>query len=350
MSLGPVMLDIQGMQLIADDIRRLSHPLTGGVILFTRNYSNNRQLTELTQQIHALRNPHLLIAVDHEGGRVQRFQKDFTKLPAMRELGKIWDKRPVRARHLAKQVGFVLAAELNACGVDFSFTPVLDIDHGQSGVIGDRAFHHDPNAVSDLAYHLMLGLKKGGMPAIGKHFPGHGYIQADSHLEKSIDQRRYMDIEMNDLIPFQKMIHDGLVGIMPAHVIYPEVDSKPAGFSTIWLQKILRTELQFEGCIFSDDLSMRGAGDYLESMLLRAQAALFAGCDMILVCNNPAGADEILAGLQWEMSAISLSRLARLHARNNFGSMTKLRENGDYVQAVHEISVVGCENVELPLQ
>ena len=350
MSLGPVMLDIKGTQLSEDDIKRLLHPLTGGVLLFTRNYSNNRQLTELTQQIHGLRNPHLLIAVDHEGGRVQRFQKDFTKLPPMRELGKIWDKRPIRARHLAKQVGFVLAAELNACGVDFSFTPVLDIDHGQSGVIGDRAFHHDPNVVSDLAHHLMLGLKKGGMPALGKHFPGHGYIQADSHLEKSVDQRRYTDIEMNDLMPFQHMINDGLAGIMPAHVIYPEVDSKPAGFSTVWLQKILRTELQFEGCIFSDDLSMRGAGDYLESMLLRAQAALSAGCDMILVCNNPAGADEILAGLQWEMSATSLSRLARLHARNNFGSMMKLRENGDYVQAVREISVIGCENEELPLQ
>lgn len=350
MSLGPVMLDIEGTQLTADDMKRLSHPLTGGVILFARNYSNHRQLTELTQQIHALRNPHLLIAVDHEGGRVQRFRKDFTKLPAMRELGKIWDKRPIRACHLAKQVGFVLAAELNACGVDFSFTPVLDIDHGQSGVIGDRAFHHDPNVVSDLAHHLMLGLKKGGMPAIGKHFPGHGYIQADSHLEKSVDQRRYMDIETNDLIPFQHMIDSGLAGIMPAHVIYPEVDPKPAGFSAIWLQKILRTALQFEGCIFSDDLSMQGAGDYLESMLLRAQAALVAGCDMILVCNNPTGADEILAGLQWEMSAISLSRLARLHARNNAGSLTKLRENGDYVQAVHEISVVGCENEELPLQ
>ncbi|WP_297323906.1 beta-N-acetylhexosaminidase [Nitrosomonas sp.] len=350
MSLGPVMLDIASTQLTEDDVRRLSHPLTGGVILFTRNYSNHRQLTELTQQIHALRNPHLLIAVDHEGGRVQRFQKDFTKLPAMRELGKIWDKHSSRARHLAKQVGFVLAAELNACGVDFSFTPVLDLDHGQSCVIGDRAFHHDPNAVSDLANNLMLGLKKGGMPAIGKHFPGHGYIQTDSHLEESIDQRRYIDIEMHDLVPFQHMIDSGLAGIMPAHVIYPEIDLKPAGFSTVWLQKILRTELQFEGCIFSDDLSMRGAGDYLESMLLRAQAALTAGCDMILVCNNPAGADEILAGLQWEMPATSLSRLARMHARNNFSSMTKLRENGDYVHAVREISVIGCDSEELPLQ
>lgn len=348
MSLGPVMLDIAGTQLTAGDINRLLHPLTGGVILFTRNYLDVHQLVELTQQIHALRNPPLLIAVDHEGGRVQRFQKGFTKLPAMRELGKIWDRQPARARHLAKQVGFVLAAELNTCGVDFSFTPVLDLDYGQSCVIGDRAFHHDPNAVSDLAHHLMLGLKMGGMSAVGKHFPGHGYIQADSHLEKSIDQRRYLDIEMNDLIPFQQMIDLGLAGIMPAHVIYPKVDQHPAGFSTVWLQKVLRTELQFEGCIFSDDLSMQGAADYLESIVKRAQTALSAGCDMLLVCNNPQGADEILNQLQWEMSAASLSRLARMHARNNFGSMEKLREIGDYVQAIREISMIGYESAELP--
>lgn len=350
MSLGPVMLDIEGTQLTENDKRKLLHPLTGGVILFTRNYSNSRQLTELTHEIHALRSPHLLIAVDHEGGRVQRFQKDFTKLPAMRALGKLWDRQPTRARHLAKQVGYVLAAELNTCGVDFSFTPVLDIDHGQSCVIGDRAFHRDPNAIAELAHHLMLGLKKGGMLAVGKHFPGHGYIQTDSHLAISIDDRRYLDIELNDLIPFQQMINDGLAGIMPAHVIYPKIDQNPAGFSPVWLQKILRTELQFEGCIFSDDLSMRGAADYLESILMRAQAALNAGCDMILVCNNPEGADEILNKLQWEMSAISLSRLARMHARNNFGSMTKLRENGDYAQAVREIGSVGCESADLPLQ
>ncbi|MCE7913178.1 MAG: beta-N-acetylhexosaminidase [Nitrosomonas sp. PRO4] len=349
MSLGPVMLDIAGTQLTDSDIKRLSHPLTGGVILFARNYSNHRQLAGLTQQIHALRNPHLLIAVDHEGGRVQRFRKDFTELPAMRELGKIWDKNPAGARHLAKQLGFVLAAELNACGVDFSFTPVLDLDHGHSCVIGDRAFHCDPDAVSELAYQLMLGLKKGGMQAVGKHFPGHGYIQADSHVEKSVDQRRYIDIEINDLMPFQHMISHGIAGIMPAHVIYSEIDAMPAGFSTIWLQKILRTELQFEGCIFSDDLSMQGAGANLESMLSRAQAALAAGCDMILVCNNPVGADEILTGLEWQMTAVSLSRLARMHARNSFGSLTKLHENGDYVQAVREIGVIGYGSEELPL-
>lgn len=350
MSLGPVMLDIEGTQLSEYDRRKLLHPLTGGVILFARNYSNSHQLAELTREIHALRNPHLLIAVDHEGGRVQRFQKDFTKLPAMRELGKIWDKQPTRARHLAKQLGYVLAAELNACGVDFSFTPVLDIDYGQSCVIGDRAFHHDPDVISELAHPLMLGLKKGGMLAIGKHFPGHGYIQTDSHHAISIDHRPYADIELNDLRPFQKMIDYGLAGIMPAHVIYPNIDQNPAGFSSIWLQKILRAEMQFDGCIFSDDLSMRGAADYLESITLRAKTALDAGCDMVLVCNNPQGADALLSQLQWEMSATSLSRLARMHARNNFGSMTKLHENADYVQAVREIGGIGCESLHLPLQ
>ena len=349
MSLGPVMVDIAGIDLAADDVKRLMHPMTGGVILFARNYTDHHQLSDLTLKIHRLRTPHLLIAVDHEGGRVQRFQKDFTKLPAMRELGKLWNKYPARARHLAKQVGFVLAAELNACGVDFSFTPVLDLDHGNSGVIGDRAFHQDPQVVAELAHHLMLGLKKGGFPSIGKHFPGHGYIRADSHLEKSIDHRSYPEIAANDLIPFQHLIEAGLTGIMSAHVIYPQIDAKPAGFSSIWLQRILREQLQFEGCVFSDDLTMRGAGDYLESMLLRAQSALRAGCDMILVCNNPSGADEILANLKWEMSATSLARLARMHGRNHFGSLIKLRENSEYVQAVREIGTIGCESGELPL-
>lgn len=349
MSLGPVMVDIAGVDLAADDVKRLMHPMTGGVILFARNYTDHHQLSDLTLKIHQLRTPHLLIAVDHEGGRVQRFQKDFTKLPAMRELGKLWNKYPARARHLAKQVGFVLAAELNACGIDFSFTPVLDLDHGNSGVIGDRAFHQDPQVVAELAHHLMLGLKKGGFPAIGKHFPGHGYIRADSHLEKSIDYRSYPEIAANDLIPFQHLIETGVTGIMSAHVIYPQIDAKPAGFSSIWLQKILREQLQFEGCVFSDDLTMRGAGDYLESMLLRAQTALQAGCDMILVCNNPSGVDEILANLKWEMPTTSLARLARMHGRNHFGSLIKLRENGDYVHAVREIGAIGCESGELPL-
>lgn len=348
MSLGPIMLDVEGTQLTIDDKRRLQHPLTGGVILFTRNYSSLRQLTELTTEIHALRTPSLLIAVDHEGGRIQRFRKDFTRLPAMRELGRIWDEHPIRARHLAQLTGYVLAAELRACGVDLSFTPVLDVDHGQSSIIGNRAFHRKPQAIGDLAHSLMLGLKQGGMAAIGKHFPGHGYIQADSHIEIPVDKRTYPDIEMDDLIPFRQMIDFGLTSIMPAHIIYPKVDSQPAGFSKIWLQKILRTELGFDGCIFSDDLSMEGAavaGDVVQ----RAEVAFNAGCDMVLVCNNPHAADKLLAELQWDIPAISLARLARMRGRSRPDSVAKLYENAHFIKSMKEVGNIGVSNGELPL-
>lgn len=335
------MIDIAGTELTQIDIDRLSHPLVGGVILFARNYSNIAQLSQLTQHIHALRTPSLLIAVDHEGGRVQRFIQGFTKLPAMRELGVIWDQRTELARHLAFQVGYVLAAELNACGIDFSFTPVLDIDHGTSSVIGDRAFHSDPDVVINLAQCITQGLKKGGMLAVAKHFPGHGYIQADSHLQACVDDRSLNDIGKIDLIPFRRMIDYGVSGIMVAHVIFPKVDQKPAGFSAVWLQQVLRTELQFDGCIFSDDLTMRGAGvEFCETMLQRAQAALSAGCDMILVCNNKDGVDEILQALQWDMLATSRLRLARMHAKQLADSMLKLREQKDYIQAVDEIDSI----------
>ena len=348
MSLGPIMLDIEGTQLTIDDKRRLQHPLTGGVILFTRNYLSLRQLTELTTEIHALRTPSLLIAVDHEGGRIQRFRKDFTRLPAMRELGIIWDEHPVRARHLAQLTGYVLAAELRACGVDLSFTPVLDIDHGQSSIIGNRAFHRKPQAIGCLAHSLMLGLKQGGMVAIGKHFPGHGYIQADSHIEIPVDKRTYADIEMDDLIPFRQMIDFGLTSIMPAHIIYPKVDSQPAGFSKVWLQEVLRTELGFDGCIFSDDLSMEGAavaGDVVQ----RAEVAFNAGCDMVLVCNNPHAADKLLAELQWDISAISLVRLARMRGRSHADSVAKLHESAHFIKSMKEVGNIGISNGELPL-
>lgn len=347
MPLGPVMLDIAGTQLTDDDRERLLHPLTGGVILFSRNFTSRKQLAALVQNIRSLRTPHLLIAVDQEGGRVQRFKEGFTRLPAMRELGKIWDKNPKRARHLSYQLGYVLATELLTCDVDLSFTPVLDIDHGHSSVIGDRAFHRKPCAVSDLGHDLMRGLKAGGMQAVGKHFPGHGYIQADSHLEKSVDQRCYADIEMDDLIPFQRMIDFGLTGIMAAHVIYPQVDQYPAGFSWIWLQQILRQTLQFEGCIFSDDLSMQGVAHF-NSITARATAALEAGCDMVLVCNDTQAADTLLASLQWDISATSMARLAHMHGKQHFASMTKLREDKDYVQAVHEVGAIGDPNDVLP--
>jgi beta-N-acetylhexosaminidase len=307
MGLGPVMLDVLGKTLTEEDEQRLRHPQVGGVILFARNYESPSQLCELTAAIRAVRSPPLLIAVDHEGGRVQRFREGFTKIPPMRELGKIWDEHPQRARHLAQQSGYVLAAELRACGVDFSFTPVLDVDYGQSSVIGDRAFHSDPEAIAELAHSLLVGLKQGGMHTVGKHFPGHGYVQADSHLDIPVDEREFVDIEMADLVPFQRMVDYGLSAVMPAHVIYPKVDSRPAGFSPVWLKQVLREQLGFEGVIFSDDLSMEGA-TVAGGIVQRASAALNAGCDMVLVCNKPESADELLRSLRWEMPAVSKAR------------------------------------------
>lgn len=340
MSLGPVMLDVVGKTLTADDVRRLQHPLVGGVILFARNFENCEQLKALTASIHAVRQPPLLIAVDHEGGRVQRFREGFTKIPPMREFGRIWDKNPKKAKELAVEAGFVLAAELRAHGVDFSFTPVLDMDYGDSLVIGDRAFHRDPQAINALAFSLMQGLKKGGMAAVGKHFPGHGFVVADSHVSIPIDERTFDQIAQNDMQPFRQMIDEGLHAIMPAHVIYPKVDDKPAGFSTKWLQKVLRERLGFNGVIFSDDLSMEGAtvgGD----VTTRSLAALNAGCDMVLLCNRPELADELLANLQWKMSAQSIARLARMHGGHHPLNMTNLRESSNYVDAVKRVAMVG---------
>jgi len=348
MGLGPVMLDVLGTRLTAEDEARLRHPLVGGVILFARNYESPGQLTELTAAIHALRTPPLLIAVDHEGGRVQRFREGFTRIPAMRELGKIWDVHPQRARHLAQQVGYVLAAELRACGVDFSFTPVLDVDYGQSSVIGDRAFHSEPQAIAELAHSLLLGLRQGGMHTVGKHFPGHGYVQADSHLEIPVDERSYTDIELCDLIPFRQMVNYGLNAVMPAHVIYPKVDKLPAGFSSIWLKNILRGELGFDGCIFSDDLSMEGA-TVAGGIVQRAEAALNAGCDMVLVCNKPESADELLRGLHWEMPATSRARLAQMRGKAHPDSLAKLHEHHSFLKALDEVAAIGMSNAELPL-
>lgn len=348
MGLGPVMLDVTGVALTSEEELRLNHPLVGGVILFARNFQSPGQLVRLTTAIRALRNPPLLVAVDHEGGRVQRFREGFTRIPAMRELGKIWDAHPHRARHLAQQAGLVLASELRACGVDFSFTPVLDIDHGTSSVIGDRAFHHDPQAVSELAHSLLIGLRQGGMQAVGKHFPGHGYVQADSHLDVPIDERELVDIEMCDLIPFRQMVHYGLPAVMPAHVIYPKIDSRPAGFSAIWLKGILRGNLGFEGCIFSDDLGMEGAS-VAGGIVHRAKAALDAGCDMVLVCNKPESADELLQGLHWEMSAPSRARLAQMRGKPHPEPLARLHEHPEFLKALNELAVVGMSNTELPL-
>jgi beta-N-acetylhexosaminidase len=346
--MGQVMLDVLGKTLLPEDEARLSHSLVGGVILFGRNYESPRQLAELTAAIHALRSPPLLIAVDHEGGRVQRFREGFTHIPAMRELGKVWDAHPKRAKHLAQHAGYVLAAELRAHGVDFSFTPVLDVDFGVSSVIGDRAFLSDPQAIADLAHSLMQGLRHGGMAAVGKHFPGHGHVRADSHVELPVDERSYTDIELCDLIPFRQMVDYGLAAVMPAHVIYPKVDSLPAGFSSIWLKKVLRGELGFEGCVFSDDLSMEGA-TFAGDIVQRAEAALDAGCDMVLVCNRPDLADELLAGLKWEMPAASRVRLAHMRGRPHPEMLPQLHEQPEYLKAVHELATVGAASGELPL-
>ena len=348
MALGPVMLDLVGTEMTSEEKERLQHPLVGGVILFTRNYESPAQLARLTAEIHAVRNPPLLIAVDHEGGRVQRFREGFTRLPAMREFGRIWDEHPQRAKAVAQQTGWVLAAELRASGVDFSFTPVLDIDFGASGVIGDRAFHRNPQAIAELAHSLLLGLKQGGMSTVGKHFPGHGFVRADSHLEVPVDERDFVDIEMEDLVPFRQMIDFGMTAVMPAHVIYPKVDSRPAGFSPVWLKDVLRGRLGFDGVIFSDDLSMEGAS-VAGGMVERANVALQAGCDMVLVCNSPAAADELLAGLHWDMPAASRARLIRMHGKPHAQTWVQLHEDPQYVDAVHAIGGLGVRNGELAL-
>ncbi|RZI40199.1 beta-N-acetylhexosaminidase [Herbaspirillum sp. HC18] len=310
-NLGPVMLDVVGTTLDENDIRRIKHPLTGGVILFARNYKDREQLTALTQAIHDAR-PGVLIAVDHEGGRVQRFRTDgFTRLPAMRRLGELWDSDVLGAIKAATDIGFVLASELRACGVDLSFTPVLDLDYGESGVIGDRAFHRDARVVSVLAKSLNHGLALAGMANCGKHFPGHGFVKADSHVDIPVDERSLKEILAEDAAPYGWM-GLGLAGVMPAHVIYPKVDKNPAGFSKKWLT-ILRRDFGFQGVIFSDDLSMEGAS-VAGGIVDGANAALSAGCDMVLICNSPDKADVLLNGLKIKSSAVANASSARIAA------------------------------------
>jgi beta-N-acetylhexosaminidase len=317
MNHAPVVLDIAGTELTADDRRRLRHPLTGGLILFARNWRERRQLVELTAAIKAERDD-VLVCVDHEGGRVQRFKTDgFTHLPPMRALGELWMRDALTATDAASACGYVLGAELRACGVDLSFTPVLDLDHGGSTVIGDRAFHRDARVAAMLAKSLMHGLLRAGMANCGKHFPGHGFVVADSHVAVPVDERSLETILADDARPWE-WLSTTLSSVMPAHVIYPKVDRHPAGFSPRWLKEILRRDLGFTGAIFSDDLSMEGAklgGGYVDSAL----AALDAGCDMVLLCNQSVdggqAVDALLDGLadaqvqrRWEGDADSEER------------------------------------------
>ncbi|TMG76736.1 MAG: beta-N-acetylhexosaminidase [Betaproteobacteria bacterium] len=331
MTLGPVMLDLAGPRLTAEERERLRHPSAGGVILFARNFESPRQLLALTTGIRALRRPELLIAADHEGGRVQRFQEGFTRIPPMRSLGERWEIDAAEARALADATGYVIAVELRSHGVDFSFAPVLDVDFGSSSVIGDRAFSDEPDVIAALAGAFVAGLTAGGAASVGKHFPGHGHVKADSHVDVPVDERGLGEIEAADLQPYRGLIANGLAGVMPAHVIYPAVDGRPAGFSRVWLKDILRGRLAFDGMIFSDDLSMEGAS-VAGGVVQRAEAALAAGCDMILVCNAPQAAHEVLDGLK--TGPLDRARAERMRGR---GTPKPLRSDTRYASAVASI-------------
>jgi beta-N-acetylhexosaminidase len=339
---GPITLDVLGLELNEQDRQRILHPLTGGVILFGRNFANRQQLTKLTAAIKTLR-PDVLISIDHEGGRVQRAKTDgFTHLPAMRKLGELWATQH-KSTHLAESAavamavatacGYVLAAELRACGVDFSFTPVLDLDFGRSGVIGDRSFSRDPQIVFALAKSLNEGLRLANMANCGKHFPGHGWAQADSHVAIPVDERPLKEILNDDAKPYE-WLDLSLAAVMPAHVIYPKVDKNPAGFSKIWLHSILRQELGFEGVIFSDDLSMEGAS-VAGSVVKGAEMALDAGCDAVLICNRPDLADQLLAKLKVSKTkqAESTERLNRLMPQSPALAWDDLQSEAQYQHA-----------------
>lgn len=338
---GPVMIDLLGTELGAEDRELLLHPATGGVILFSRNFVDPRQLYRLIAEIHELRRPHLLIAVDQEGGRVQRFREGFTRLPAAAAILRRSDDDPRLARRAARQLGWLMAAELRAVGVDFSFAPVLDLDLGVSGVIGDRAFASTPELVGHLAGAWMLGAREAGMISVGKHFPGHGGVSADSHLDLPVDERPFDALLHEDLRPFARLIDNGLEAVMPAHVIYSACDSQPAGFSHFWLQQVLRGRLGFQGVIFSDDLSMAAAG-HAGGYAERATAALAAGCDMVLVCNDHAGAHEVLSALRDYHDPVAQSRTVRLHGRP-VGPPDRLREDPRWHDAVALAARLGTE-------
>lgn len=326
MTLGPLMLDVEGLALTAADRQRLRDPLVGAVILFSRNFRELRQVRELVAEIRSVRSPHLLVAVDQEGGRVQRFREGFYRLPPLRWLGHQYDLDNDRGRRLAQTCGWLMAAEVLDAGVDFSFAPVVDLDYGTSEVIGDRSFHRDPEVVAELASAYILGMHKAGMVAVAKHFPGHGYVVADSHLDLPVDPRTRSEL-YDDLQPYGRLVRQGVNGVMVAHVRYPQVDGDVASLSPYWLRTVLRGELGFGGVIFSDDLSMKALaseGDMPE----RTRRALAAGADMALICNDPAAADATLEALralgdpvgQPAALAVSQARLITLRRRPPIGT------------------------------
>ncbi len=338
MTLGPLMVDLEGTAISEIEKDLLLKPEVGGVILFTRNFESVEQITALVEEIHSFRSPRLLVAVDHEGGRVQRFHESFSRIPAAAVYAKTAKNNIEKSRQLAENAGWLMAIELRACGIDFSFAPVLDLAHGLSGVIGDRAFHSKPATVATLAYAFMHGMNKAGMQAVGKHFPGHGGVVEDSHVAMPVDHRNLEELLHSDIVPFESMIENKLAAIMPAHVIYDKVDDKPAGYSSFWLEKILRQRFGFNGVIFSDDLSMEAAG-IVGGFGERADAALKAGCDMALICNHLQGAIEAAEYIKGYTNPISQLRLIRMHGEHEI-SWAELKQDEHWQQVSMQITAL----------
>lgn len=328
--LGPVMLDVAGHELTPEDKELLAHPSVGGLILFSRNFDSVEQVSQLVKSIRAARNGELVIAVDHEGGRVQRFREGFTVLPTAKSIGELHAADSKGACDKARALGQLLALELRAIDIDLAFAPVLDLDYGCSSVIGDRAWHSDPAALIELTKATMQGMRSAGMAATGKHYPGHGGIEADSHLELPVDTRSFIELR-HDIAPFTALIEDGLESIMPAHVLYPEIDAEhPAGFSPIWTKQILRKELNFDGVVFSDDLSMAGAaasGNHAD----RARLALEADCDVALVCNDRAGTIQVIDSLG--AACAPSQRFGRVRGRGKVCSLAEIQQTAKWQAA-----------------
>jgi beta-N-acetylhexosaminidase len=313
MTLGPVMVDLAGIALEPSELELLRHPQVGSVILFARNYESPEQVARLAADIHAVRTPPLLVAVDQEGGRVQRFRTGFTRLPPLRDIGRRYAANRSEGVAVARELGWLMAAELRAVGVDLSFAPCVDVDHGISSVIGDRALHSDPVAVGELGVAYLLGMRDAGMAATGKHFPGHGAVAADSHIALPIDRREWPDLEA-DLQPYRRLIANGLSSVMVAHVVFPAIDAQPASLSRAWIGGVLRGDLGFQGAVFADDLSMAGAAAFGD-IVARARLARDAGCDVLPVCNDRKAVESLLDAMRGAPDAVTLMRLARLHGR-----------------------------------
>ncbi len=337
MAIGPLMIDIQGLIPTSEDQTLLSHPAVGGVILFSKNYQSPTQLTDLVAAIRQLRPTEFLIAVDQEGGQVQRFREGFTILPPASWHGKNYQKQPDTACKISEQTGWLMAAELHSIGIDFSFAPVLDLGIGNSQVIGNRAFADDPETITKLARAWIKGTHSAGMSAVGKHFPGHGTVPTDSHFELPVDNRSLTALFQADLQPFQNVINTGIDAVMASHVLYPKINHQPVTFSSYWLQDILRSQLGFQGVVFSDDLDMKAAANF-GNYAARARAALTAGCDMLLICNNRSGALEAANALDSYDHTASQHRLRNMQARMPVLSWDALRMEQRWFDAVAQLS------------